>query len=201
MNKSETFLFENQIGLYDGLTIETNVDTRENYIKFTKGVNKLKGVIDNDLEIDFGWDNSILGKNNREELRRFAVALFEATKSPGMRLTPNDVMTKIKVRVVNYKYLKEYLSLIELCYVEFSDKTCAIIGHYVKTLTGSDCIFIDKLLVEEIDFAYNLDGMGVQNSLVKYFKSVEDKDVTKVLIAASPILVQFVKDNYSLTIE
>lgn len=198
MTTEEVFLFqEHQSGLFNRITLETNSDERDSSIKIEKAKDKLKGKLGSEIEINFNWDNDVVGRNNRRELRRFAIALFEATKEVDMRITLTDVMSKVKVKTISYKYLRDFLSIIELCYVTFSDDTCAIIGDYVKLLTGGDdCVFIDTLLEEEIDFGYDVHGLSLEKAITSYFKSVEGKEVKTITIAASPVLVKFLKDNY-----
>lgn len=172
-------------------TVEVSNDNNSKKINFKDG---LTG--EETLVVDFGTLGNASTKSNVSALRKLGLTLLKITNGVKDESFTSKVASKIKIRMATYRYLYDFLSAVELCYVEFSDGSCAVIGEYIESLTGEDCLILDNRFdFEDIVYSYNLDGYGIHSAISKYFQVNGNKKVVESYIVSDKKLFELVKER------
>lgn len=128
---------------------------------------------------------------NIQQMKKFHEALGKMLE--GKKVPKKDsVRSKIRTRHSYVKPLSEYISMVELCVVEFENNTAAYVGEYIELLTGSDCLFLDEILDTE-NLEYDVTSLAIGKKAMEYFKSVHGEIPTKCYFISNSNVLEAIK--------
>ena len=185
--ETETFYFRGG-GVFNNIQLISSGDKLSSIV-VTNGFNSIEGY---PSETMISLLDSVPYSNiNMKELEKFHEALGKfIKKQPAVK--KDSVRNKIKTRHSYVKTLAEYLSMVELCVVEFEDNTAAYIGEYIELLSGSDCWMSDEILISE-GMEYDVNSLAIGKKIMDYFKSVQDKIPRKCYFISDAVLLSSIK--------